>query len=416
LDANTKSRRNLRFDTEGSDVNMTTSETTIFATHRTRPSFRRRHLLRALLLGMLTLGIGCKKTEQDAPAPAAAAATPTAKAAPLTVGFVYVGSRQDYGYNQAHAIGASRLQGIKLREEENVPETVAVQKTMESMINLDGAKVLFPTSFGYFDPHILSLAGKYPDVAFLHCGGLYSEGKHPKNVGSYFGYIDEAEYVAGIVAGSTSKTKKLGFIAAKPIPQVLRNINAYTLGARSVNPDVTVSVIFTGDWSLPVKEAEAANSLIDQGVDVLTSHVDSPKVVIESAERRGIYSTGYHASQAELAPKGYLTGAEWNWEKVYTAYIDKIEKGQPWDHLVRGGLKEGFVKLSPYGAAVSDDTKQKADTAKAALEAGTLVIFKGPLSSNDGKQILAEGVAREQTDIELEKMNYLVDGVKGAIE
>jgi basic membrane protein A and related proteins len=416
LDALTKRRRNLSFDTEGTDANMTPSETAIFSAHPAQPALGRRPLLGALLLGVLAFGIGCKKTEQDTPAPAASAASSGASAAPLTVGFIYVGSRQDYGYNQAHASAASHLGGIKLREEENVPETIAVQKTMESMINLDGAKVLFPTSFGYFEPHILALAAKYPEVSFLHCGGLYTEGKHPKNVGSYFGYIDEAEYVAGIVAGSTSKTKKLGFIAAKPIPQVLRNINAYTLGARSVNPDVTVSVIFTGDWSLPVKEAEAANSLIDQGVDVLTAHVDSPKVVIESAERRGIFSTGYHASQAELAPKGYLTGAEWNWETVYKGYLDKIKKGEPWPHLVRGGLKEGFVKLSPYGEAVSEETKKKADAARAALGAGTLVIFKGPLSSNDNKQILAEGVARGQTDIELEKMNYLVDGVKGAIE
>jgi basic membrane protein A len=415
LDAPTKRRRNLSFDIEGSDANMTAFETASFSAHPAQAALGRRPLLGALLLGVLALAIGCKKTEQDTSA-ASAAPTSGAGAAPLTVGFIYVGSRQDYGYNQAHATAASHLGGIKLREEENVPETIAVQKTMESMINLDGAKVLFPTSFGYFEPHILALAAKYPDVSFLHCGGLYSESKHPKNVGSYFGYIDEAEYVAGIVAGATSKTKKLGFIAAKPIPQVLRNINAYTLGARSVNPEVTVSVIFTGDWSLPVKEAEAANSLIDQGVDVLTAHVDSPKVVIESAERRGVFSTGYHASQAELAPKGYLTGAEWNWETVYNGYLDKIKKGEPWPHLVRGGLKEGFVKLSPYGEAVSEETKKKADAAKAALDAGTLVIFKGPLSSNDNKQILAEGVARGQTDIELEKMNYLVDGVKGAIE
>jgi simple sugar transport system substrate-binding protein len=388
---------------------------TIFAT-ATRPQIPSRSrvprpLRRALLVAALALGLSCKQTENTGTTSAAS----TAPDKPLTVGFIYVGSRQDYGYNQAHAKGASQLSGVTLREEENVPETVAVQKTMESMINLDGAKVLFPTSFGYFDPHILALAAKYPDVSFLHCGGLYTEGKHPKNVGSYFGYIDEAEYVAGIVAGATSKTKKLGFIAAKPIPQVLRNINAYTLGARSVSPEATVSVIFTGDWSLPVKEAEAANSLIDQGVDVLTAHVDSPKVVIESAERRGIYSTGYHASQAELAPKGYLTGAEWNWEKVYTGYLTKIKSGQPWDHLVRGGLKEGFVKLSPYGEAVSADTKKKADDAKAALEAGSFVIFKGPLADNTGKEILAAGTSRGQTDIELEKMNYLVAGVKGAI-
>jgi basic membrane protein A len=377
---------------------------------------------RAAMLLLAVCVSGCakqpektEKTETSAATPAPAAAAPSG---PLTVGFVYVGPRVDYGYNQAHAQGAkalSSVEGIKIREEENVPETVAVQKTMESMISLDGAKVLFPTSFGYFDPHILTLAQKYPDVTFLHCGGLYSEGKHPKNVGSYFGYIDEAQYVAGVVAGGTTKTKKLGFIAAKPIPQVLRNINAYALGARSVNPDVTLSVIFTGDWSLPVKEAEAANSLIDQGVDVLTSHVDSPKVIVEKAEERGIYSTGYHASQAELAKKGYLTGAEWNWEKVYKMYIEKIKNKQPWEHLVRGGLKDGFVKLSPYGEAVSPETKKKADEAKAALETGTFVIFKGPLKSNDGKEILAAGVNRGQTDIELEKMNYLVEGVKGSI-
>ncbi len=381
------------------------------------PSIRR-----LLLLALVGLLASCKQTEEkSAPVTTSAALAATGTtSAPLTVGFIYVGSRADYGYNQAHAQGAKALaaavDGIKLREEENVPETVAVQKTMESMINLDGAKVLFPTSFGYFDPHILTMAQKYPDVTFLHCGGLYTEGKHPKNVGSFFGYIDEAEYVAGIVAGSTSKTKKLGFIAAKPIPQVLRNINAYALGARSVDPTVTVTVIFTGDWSLPVKEAEAANSLIDQGVDVLTGHVDSPKVLIEAAERRNIYSTGYHASQAELAPKGYLTGAEWNWEKVYTGYLTKIKKGEPWDHLVRGGIKEGFVKLSPYGEAVSAETKKKADDAKAGLQAGTLVIFKGPLASNTGKEILAAGVSRGQTDIELEKMNYLVEGVKGSLE
>ena len=134
--------------------------------------------------------------------------------------------------------------------------------------------------------------------------------------------------MAGVVAGMTTKSNKLGFIAAKPIPQVLRNINSYTLGARSVNPKATTTVIFTGDWSMPVKEAEAANSLIDQGVDVLTMHVDSPKVIVELAERRGVFVTGYHANQAALAPKGYLTGAEWNWGKVYSDYVDVGAGGQ----------------------------------------------------------------------------------------
>jgi len=367
-------------------------------------------------LSLLNCG---KKTETAAP-PASAGSAEAAAPAPqkqFTAGFIYVGSKSDYGYNQAHAEGAKTLtsMGIKVREEENVPETLDVQKTMESMINLDGASVLFPTSFGYFDPHILKMAEKYPKVIFLHCGGMYTEGKHPKNVGSYFGYIDEAQYVAGIVAGMTTKTNKLGFVAAKPIPQVLRNINSYTLGAKSVNPKVTLSVIFTGDWSMPVKEAEASNSLIDQGADVLSSHVDSPKVVIETAERRGAFSTGYHASQAALAPKGYLTGAEWNWETVYKYYVDKIQKGEPFEHLLRGGFKEGFIKMSAYGPAVSDAAKAKAEEAKKKFMDGTLLIYSGPLKDNAGKEVIPAGTTMAQRDIKLEAMGYLVDGVKGSV-
>ncbi len=375
--------------------------------------------LRLIVLSILSALLAACSKSQDTPAPPAA---PSASAAPaqkaFTAGFIYVGPKGDYGYNQAHAQGAAMvaaMPGIKIREEENVPETEDVQKTMESMIELDGASVLFPTSFGYFDPHILKVAQKYPNVTFLHCGGLYQEGKHPANVGSYFGYIDEAQYVAGIVAGMTTKSNKLGFIAAKPIPQVLRNINSFTLGARSVNPKATTSVVFTGDWSLPVKEAEAANSLVDQGVDVLTMHVDSPKVIVETAEKRGIFVSGYHADQSTLAPKGYLTGAEWNWGKVYSDYVTWIKAGQSYPHLLRGGFKEGFIKMSPYGAAVSEAAKAKADAAKAKLTDGTLVIYTGPIKDNTGKTVIPAGTVETQTDINLEKMNYLVEGVVGKI-
>ena len=363
---------------------------------------------------------GCNKSEPkpaEAPAPSAAPTSEAKKDDPLKVGFIYVGPRDDFGYNQAHAEGAkflAGLSGIKVLEEEKVPETMDVQKTMESMINLEGVKVLFPTSFGYFDPHILKVAQKYPDVVFLHCGGLYDGAKHPKNVGSYFGYIDEAQYLNGVVAGHTSKTGKLGFIAAKPIPQVLRNINAFTLGARSVNPKITTTVVFTGDWSLPVKEADAANSLIDQGVDVLTMHVDSPKVIVQTAEKRGVYSAGYHTSQASLAPKGYLTGAEWNWAKVYETYAKRIKAGQPWEHLVRGGLKEGFVKTSPYGAAVSAEAKAAADAIKAKMLDGSFVIFKGELKDNKGAVVVPAGSELKQTDPVLETMGYLVSGTVGS--
>src|SRR3989441_1651359 len=272
----------------------------------------------------------------------------------LVVGVIYVGPRDDYGYNQAQAQAAAamkKLPGVSVVEQEKVPETTDVQKTMGSMIEQDGATLLFPTSYGYFDPHMLKMAEKYPKVRFAHCGGLWTDGKHPKNTGSYFGYIDECQYLNGIVAGHTSKSKKLGFIAAKPIPQVLRNINAVPMAARTVAPKITTLLVITGDWALPVKEAEAANSLVDQGVDVLTCHVDSPKVVVETAERRSVYVCGYHANQSALAPKGYLTGAEWNWVTPYTMHVQDAMTGKPMVNFMRGGLKEGFVRTSAYGKA-----------------------------------------------------------------
>ncbi len=336
----------------------------------------------------------------------------------ITVGFIYVGPRDDYGYNQAHAEAAAilkKMPGVKVLEEEKVPETVAVEKSMESMINLDGASLVFPTSFGYFDPHMLKMAAKYPKIQFRHCGGLWTKGKHPDNTGSYFGYIDECQYLSGIAAGHASKTGKLGFVAAKPIPQVLRNINAFTLGAKSVNPAATTQVIFTGDWAMPVKEAEATNSMIAAGVDVVTCHVDSPKVVIETAERRGIFTAGYHANQAPLAPKGYLTGAEWNWSKVYTDFVTAMQADKPIGNFVRGGLKDGFVKPSAYGPAVSESARKQIDGVKAEMMAGKFTIFKGPMKDNKGAEVIGASKAYEQTDGWLEGMNWLVEGVTGSI-
>ncbi len=362
--------------------------------------FSRRHLLQ----GSAVFALGTALGERSA------------AAADTTIGFIYVGSRDDYGYNQAHAQGAAALKkmpGLKVVEEEKVPETDAVEKTSESMINLDGASLIFPTSFGYYNPHVLKLANKYPKVRFEHCGGLWTD-KDPKNAGSYFGYIDEAQFIAGIVAGHSTKSGKLGFVAAKPIPQVLRNINAFTLGARLANPKATTQVIFTGDWSMPVKEAEATNSLIDQGVDVLTCHVDGPKTVVENAARRGAMVCGYHVNQSALAPKAYLTGAEWNWEALYPKFVKMMMAGESIPNFYRGGLKEDIVKVSPYGAMVSTEARAQADDLKAKLTGGNYTIFKGPILDNRGKTVIAASVERGQKDPELEKMDYLVEGVIGA--
>jgi simple sugar transport system substrate-binding protein len=197
---------------------------------------------------------------------------------------------------------------------------------------------------------------------------------------------------------------------------VLRNINAFTLGARSVDPKITTQLIVTGDWALPVKEAEAANSLIDQGVDVLTCHVDSPKVVVETAERRGIFVCGYHANQSALAPRGYLTGAEWNWITPYTTHVKDAMAGKPMVNFLRGGLKEEFVKTSVYGKPVPESARKNTDAIKAQMmRGGGYVIFKGPLKDNTGKSVIDTGVQHQQTDVTLEQMNYLVEGIIGKV-
>ncbi len=363
--------------------------------------FSRRHLLGgagALSLGLLPFG--------------------RARAAgALTVGFIYVGPKDDYGYNQAHAQAAKALKGmpgLEVTEEERVPETNAVEKTMESMINLDGATLLFPTSFGYYSPYLLAEAKKNPKIQFRHCGGLWSD-KDPTNAGSYFGYIAQGQYLNGIVAAHASKSKKIGFVGAKPIPQVLNNINAFLLGAQSVDPAITCQVIFTGEWSLAVKEAEATNALIDGGADVVTCHVDSPKVVVETASRRGAFVCGYHVDQSPLAPQKYLTGAEWNWLPIYKDFIAAMQAGKVPQNFVRGGLADGYVRMSPYGPGVSEAARKNADAVKAEMMKGGYAIIKGPLKDNAGKEILAAGTAYPEKAAELESTNYLVAGVKGSV-
>lgn len=334
----------------------------------------------------------------------------------MTIGFIYVGPKDDYGYNQAHAEGAAAVKamaGVTVIEEENVPESNDVVNTMESMINFDGAGLVFPTSFGYYDPFIKETAPKYPDVRFEHCGGLWQEGD-PKNAGSYFGYIGMGQYLNGIVAGHMTKTKKIGFVAAKPIPQVLNNINSFLLGARAVDPEITCQVIFTGEWSLAVKEAEATNALADQGADVITCHVDGPKVVVETAAARGCYVCGYHADQSALAPEMYLTGAEWNWAQVYTDMVTKQMAGEPIDNFVRGGLADGFIKMSPLGPAVTEAAAAQFEAAKAEIMKGGFAVIKGPLKDNNGNVIAAEGEAFPEDDVALESMDYLVEGVIGS--
>lgn len=332
---------------------------------------------------------------------------------PIVIGAVYVGPRDDFGWNQAHATAMDILKqvpGVTVIEEEKVAETDAVTQSMESMINLDQANLILATSFGYYTPFVIEAAKKYPNVQFRHAAPLWKEGD-PKNAGSYFGYLNQAHFVNGVAAGLSSKSGKIGFVAAKPIPSVLSNVNSVLLGARSVNPNATVQVIFTGEWSLPVREAEASNALIDAGCDVITCHVDGPKVVIETAEGRGVKSCGHNASQAPLAPKGFITGAEYKWETIYKIYADALAAGTELPNFIAGGYHNDMLRNTPYGAGATPEAIKAADAAIAGLKAKK-PIYVGPLKDNTGKVVI-EGTM-DNYDPVLDGMNFLLEGVQGS--
>jgi basic membrane protein A len=365
--------------------------------------FTRRTLLRTSAVGAAGLALGLGGVQR-------------AFAGDLTIGIVYVGARDDFGWNQAHAVAAQALKavpGVKVVEEENVPETDACAKTMESMINLDGAGLILATSFGYYTPFVVDMAKKYPKVEFRHAAPLWNKDKDPKNAGSYFGYLNQGHYVDGVAAGLSTKSNKLGFVAAKPIASVLSNINSFMLGARKVNPNATVQVIFTGDWSMPVREAEAASALVDAGCDVITCHVDSPKVVIETAEKRGVKSCGHNASQAPLAPKGFITGAEYKWETIYKGYAADLAAGKTLSNFTAGGIEADMVQNTPFGAGASDAGKTAAIAAIADLKAKK-PIYVGPLKDNKTGKIVIDK-AYDNLDPYLDQMNYLLEGVVGSI-
>jgi basic membrane protein A len=377
-------------------------------------SLTRRGACAFLSAAVLTgIGVGCDK--KDATSSSSTDATSSAK--PLTVGFLYVGTKDDYGYNQAHAAGAAAvkaLPGVNVIEAEKVAETKDCQQNMSTMIEQGDATLIFATSFGYFNPHVKEIAPKYPKITFLHAGGILKDGD-PPNVGTYFAYIDELEYLCGMAAGAATKSGKLGYVAAKPITPVLRDINAFELGAKSVNPKCTLTVIFTGDWFLPNEEANAVTTLADQGVDVVTGHIDSPKVMLQTAERRGIYSCGYHYNGSSLAPKGYLTGAEWNWGPMYVRFVNDYKAGKPMPHNYMGSLKDDSVKLSPFGPGVPSEAQSKINDIKGQMIAGKFQMFKGPLKDNKGNEIMPEGKGVDDQDPSLWGMNYLVEGVVGNV-
>lgn len=331
-------------------------------------------------------------------------------AAPKPIGFVYVGPRLDYGYNFSMDQGRAYVEktlGVKTMSQENVPESAQVMRVMEKMIQA-GCEIIFPTSYGYLD-HAIDLGKKYPKVAFFHAGGL----KTSDNVGTYFANSDDAMYLAGMAAGGATKSEKLGFIAAFPIPQVLRSINAFTLGAKAVKPGVTTRVVWTGGWLVPAKDAEATNALADAGVDVIGEQVDSPITIAKTAQRRNIFVVGKDVDVQKFADKAYLTGASWNWGPMMAKLVQERWAGTWKPSHVRGNLKDGAVKLDPLAATIPAQLKEQILSAQAEIVSGKRVVWQGPLKKQDGGAAAVGG--QPMSLAEIETMNYLVDGVIGSV-
>ena len=358
---------------------------------------------------------------------AAAAADTTAVAAKGTgpgvdakaVGFIFVGPKDDFGYNQAAYEGSQKVKAafpdLQVLTAENVPESDDAARVMEGMIT-KGAKILFATSYGHLDP-MLKVAAAHPDVAFVQQGNVIT-GAVPANAGSYFGTVYEPVYLAGIAAGKATKTNKLGYVYAFPIPQTIANINAFELGALSVNPAVQTFVVNTSNWCDPAKQAEAAKSLFAQGVDVITQHQDCTATITKAAEAAGKMVVGYHADASSLAPKGWVAGSEWAWGDLYIDIVKTALNGNftgsKYNANYRVGYKTGinpFVQ-SKYGTMVDDATKALIETAKAKIST-TGSPFEGPIAGQDGKELFPAVVPTYDTAEGLNKA--FVKGVVGEI-
>jgi basic membrane lipoprotein Med (substrate-binding protein (PBP1-ABC) superfamily) len=377
-------------------------------------SFKRilQPMLALLITSVILVACGGAPAAAPTTAPAAGATNAPAAAKKVKVGFLYVGPVDDYGYNYAADQGRLAMQKtlgdqVETVMAENVPEDANAERVMEQMIK-DGATIIFPTSYGHFGP-AANVSKKYPDITFLHQGGLQPK----ERVSSFFGEIWQMVYASGVAAGKMTKSNKLGYIVAFPIPQTLLNINAFELGAKSVNPSATTTVVFTASWCDPAKNSEAANSLIDQGIDVLTQHQDCPKPVIEVAEKRGVMSVGYHADASPVAPKGWITAAIWNWGPLYTKLTQQAIAGDfKAAKLMRFGVKDDVVTLAPFGANVPKDVQDLVLKVKKDITDGTIQPFKGPIKDQDGK-VRIEGA--QPDTVTLETTDYLVEGVIGTL-
>ena len=328
----------------------------------------------------------------------------------LQVGFIYVSPTGDAGWSYSHDLGrqaVEKLDDVKTSFVEAVPEGPDSERVMLNMArkNYD---VIFATSYGYMDP-MLKVAKQFPKIVFMHCSGY----KQAKNMGNYFGRIYQARYLAGMVAGAMTKSNTLGYVAAFPIPEVIRGINAYALGAQAVNPDVQVRVVWTKTWYDPATEKEAAKSLLDVGADVIAQHQDSPSPQ-EAAAEKGVYSVGYHSDMSSFAPKAHLTAPVWNWSPYYVKIIEQVRNGTWKSGSVWPGLEDGIVDLAPFGPMVPKAVQEKVLAKKEAIKAGKFKVFSGPIKDQKGTLKVAAGASMPDKDIF--GMTWFVQGVIGTTQ
>ncbi|MFV5215544.1 BMP family ABC transporter substrate-binding protein [Azonexus caeni] len=337
--------------------------------------------------------------------------TGASAAEPLKAGFVYIGPTGDHGWTYAHDVGRKQVEAqsggkVKTTFVENVPETADAERVFRDMAQ-KGHKVVFATSFGYMN-QMVKVAKAFPNTVFMHATGY----KTGKNLGVYDVRTYEGAYMLGVVAGKMSKGNKLGVVASIPIPEVIRNINAFTLGARSVNPAITTRAIWVNSWFDPGKEREAALALIAQGCDVLMQNTDSPAVV-QTAQEKGVLAFGWDSDMSKFGGKAQLAASILNWGVIYKKTLDDVAAGTWKSGDIWWGVKEGAVNIDNFGPAVPAAVKKLAEERRDALKAGTLHPFSGPLKDQTGKLVLAAG--KTFTDPELKQMNFYVEGVEGAI-
>jgi basic membrane protein A len=329
----------------------------------------------------------------------------------VKVGFIYVGPIGDGGYTQAHNDGRLYLEktlGVKTVYIENIAEDpVAVVKAVDNMV-AQGANVIFGTSFGFMDG-MVKAAKKYPNVVFMHCSGY----KTAPNLGVYFGRMEQPRYLSGIAAGLKTKTNVIGYVAAFEIPECVREINAFTLGAQSVNPKVTVKVTWTHTWYDPAKEKEAAKALLDQNADIIAQHQDTAGPM-QAAEERGKFAIGFDLDARTKAPKAYLTAPVWDWGPYYVSVVKSVQNGTWKSGNYWGGMQDGIVKLAPLTKNVAPGTAVAIATAKNLILSAPNMEFAGPIYDQSGKLRVAKG--KTLTDAQQLSMDWFVKGVEGKVK